>query len=155
MWFILKNKIVLLSASQQKYKMSLLFINGSIFSLFSVASFLVWDWCYSKIGGLRVQVLSSLHKNGGIYHVYCNFSLGFMRPIAVIFGIMRDGSLLTHSLASFNCFSLKTYFRMTPTLYQKRFKTNLILSKSSKFRVVRFLRLCSNLDLTSMWYKYF
>ena len=98
---------------------------------------------------LRVQDL--LHKTDGIYHVNFTFPPGFTYQTTVIFGKIRDGSLFIHSLASFNCLS-KNLFQKSANALSNMVKKNGFLSKRSKFRVVRTIRLCSN--FTSKWYKY-
>ena len=40
---------------------------------------------------LRVQMFS--HKTFRFFHVYCNFTLGYMCQITVIFGTLNEGSL--------------------------------------------------------------
>ena len=39
------------------------------------------------------------------FTVYCNFKIGFTCQITVIFGTLKDGSLLINTLASNICFS--------------------------------------------------
>ena len=73
----------------------------------------------------------------------------------VIFGTLKDGSLQINSFSI-----LKQLFQLQKHLqkWRQRFTKNGAnkpgsLSKSSKFRVVWTIRLCSN--FTSMWYKRF
>ena len=42
-----------------------------------------------------------------IFHVYCIFYSGFMCQTTVIFGIMKDGSIVLNTLASWNCFTCR------------------------------------------------
>ena len=51
------------------------------------------------------------HKAVGICHVYCNFKLGFTCRITVIFGTLKDGSLLINILASNICFRHRNMFQ--------------------------------------------
>ena len=81
-------------------------------------------------------------KKFRVYHVYFNFILGYMCRINVIFGILKDLSLLidhVNIFASDNCFSYKNIF-------QKRSKwrrcfvkiiDDTFLTKSWKFYIVR------------------
>ena len=57
---------------------------------------------------LRVRTFS--HKTFQVYHVYCNFILCYMCRITVIFGTLKDGSLLIDIFASNNCFSYRNIF---------------------------------------------
>ena len=62
---------------------------------------------------------------------------------------MKDGSLLIHSLASFNCFTLKNPLSKWRQHFTKNGLKNhgitlTFLSKSSKFRAVRTIRFSSN-----------
>ena len=59
---------------------------------------------YNDNTPLRVQALA-MHKTGGICHVYCIFKPGYTCQTTIIFRIMKDVSLLIHSLASINCFT--------------------------------------------------
>ena len=107
---------------------------------------------YSSCTSLNIlKGTSSLHKTDGIYlfSLLRTFHLVLCVRLFGIFGIMRDGSLLIHSLASFICFTFKTSFKMVPTLYQNLSK--MVLEKGSKFRVVLTIRFCSNFTI---WYKY-
>ena len=50
-------------------------------------------------------------KTFRVCHVYCNFKIGFTCRIAVIFGTLKDGSLLINTLASNICFSYGNMFQ--------------------------------------------
>ena len=50
-------------------------------------------------------------KTYEIFHVYCIFYSGFMCQTTVIFGIMKDGSLESNILASWNCFTCRNLFQ--------------------------------------------
>ena len=50
-------------------------------------------------------------KTYEIFHVYCIFYSGFMRQTTIIFGIMKDGSLVLNTLASLNCFTCRNLFK--------------------------------------------
>ena len=70
--------------------------------------------------------------------------------------VWNTESCIFDSLASNNCFSNRNVFQMGSTLDQKSYekkKKPYFWSKSSKFRVVRPIRFCSN--FIGMWYKYF
>ena len=58
---------------------------------------------------LRVQAF--FHKTVRVCHVYCNFKLGFTFRITIIFGTLKDGSLLINTLASNICFSYRNMFQ--------------------------------------------
>ena len=51
---------------------------------------------------LRVRAV--FHKTVRVCHVYCNFNIGFTCQITIIFGTLKDGSLLINTLASNICF---------------------------------------------------
>ena len=48
---------------------------------------------------LKLRVRAFFHKTVRVCHVYCNFKIGFMCRITVIFGTLKDGSLLINNLA--------------------------------------------------------
>ena len=77
---------------------------------------------------LRVRAV--FHKTVRVCHVYCNFKIGFTCRITVIFGTLKDGSLLINTLASNTCFSYRNMFQNGVDF----------LSKSSKFYLVRIIR---------------
>ena len=58
---------------------------------------------------LRVRTFSN--KTFRVYHVYSNFILGYICRITVIFGAMKDGSLLINMFASNNCFNYRNIFQ--------------------------------------------
>ena len=74
---------------------------------------------------------SSFHKTVGVCHVYCNFKLGYMCRVTVIFGTLKDGSLLINILASNICFSYRNIFQNGIDPLSKI--GGAFLSKSSKF----------------------
>ena len=96
---------------------------------------------------LRVRAV--FHKTVRVCHVYCNFKLGFTCRITVIFGTLKDGSLLM-SLASNICFSYRNMFQNGIDALSKI--VDAFLSKSSKFYLVRIIRKCS--DFASLWHKH-
>ena len=66
---------------------------------------------------------------------------------------MKDGSLLIHSLISFNCFSFRNLYQNgTNALSKMVIKKQVFLPKSTKFCIVPTIQFCSN--FTSMWSKY-
>ena len=58
---------------------------------------------------LRVRAV--FHKTVRVCHVYCNFKIGFTCRITIIFGTLKDGSLLINTLASNICFSYRNMFQ--------------------------------------------
>ena len=50
-------------------------------------------------------------KTYEIFHVYCIFYSGSMCQTTVIFGIMKDGSLVLNNLTSWNCFTCRNLFQ--------------------------------------------
>ena len=101
-----------------------------------------------KNSSLRVRAV--FHKTVRVCHVYCNFKLGFTCLITVIFGTLKDGSLLINTLASNICFSYRNMFQNGVDALSKIVDT--FLSKSSKFYLVRIIRKCSN--FASLWHKH-
>ena len=93
---------------------------------------------------------SGFHKTVRVCHVYCNFKIGFTCWITVIFGTMKDGSLLITTLASNICFSYRNMFQNGVDALSKI--VDAFLSKSSKFYLVRIIRKCSN--FASLWQKH-
>ena len=86
--------------------------------------------------GLRVQAF--FHRTVRVCHVYCNFKIGFTCRITVIFGTLKDGSLLINNLASNICFSYRNMFQNGVNALPKI--VDAFLSKSSKFHLVRIIR---------------
>ena len=89
-----------------------------------------------KIQTLRVRAV--FHKTFRVCHVYCNFKIGFTCRITVIFGTLKDGSLLINTLASKICFSYRNMFQNGVDALSKI--VDAFLSKSSKFYLVRIIR---------------
>ena len=85
-----------------------------------------------------------------VCHVYCNFKIVCTCRINVIFGTLKDGSLLINSLASNICFSYRNMFQNGVDALSKI--VDAFLSKSSKFHLVRIIRKCSN--FASLWHKH-
>ena len=57
----------------------------------------------TSLDHLRVRAV--FHKPAWVCHVYCNFKIDFTCRITVIFGTLKDESLLINTLASNICFS--------------------------------------------------
>ena len=57
-----------------------------------------------------LRVRAFFHKTVPVCHVWCNFNIGFMCRITVIFGTLKDGSRLINTLASNICFSYRNMF---------------------------------------------
>ena len=87
---------------------------------------------------LLLRVRAFFHKTVRVCHVNCNFKIGFTCRITVIFGTLKDGSLLNNTLASNNCFSYRNMFQNVVDALSKI--VDAFLSKSSKFHLVRIIR---------------
>ena len=87
---------------------------------------------------LALRVRAVFHKTVRVCHVYCNFKIGFTCRITVIFGTLKDGSLLINTLASNICFSYRNMFQNGVDALSKI--VDAFLSKSSKFYLVRIIR---------------
>ena len=88
-------------------------------------------WC-----NLRVRAF--FHETVRVCHVYCNFKIGFTCRITVVFGTLKDGSLLINSLPSNICFSYRNMFQNGVDALSKI--VDAFLSNSSKFHLVRIIR---------------
>ena len=100
-----------------------------------------WAKCTKKKSGNHFVVLrvrAFFHKTVRVCHVYCNFKIGFTCRITVIFGTLKDGSLLNNTLASNICFSYRNMFQNGVDALSKI--VDAFLSKSSKFHLVRIIR---------------
>ena len=106
------------------------------------------DLWHFDLKALRVRAF--FHKTVRACHVYCNFEIGFTCRITVIFGTLKDGSLLINTLTSNICFSYRNMFQNGADALSKI--VDAFLSKSSKFYLVRIIRLCSN--FASLWHKH-
>ena len=89
-----------------------------------------------RCGALRVRAF--FHKTGWVCHVYCNFKIGFTCRSTIIFGTLKDGSLLINTLASNICFSYRNIFQNGVDALPKIVDT--FLSKMSNFHLVRIIR---------------
>ena len=67
--------------------------------------------CYDFMNRSLKGYESFLHKTVRVCHVYCTFKIGFTCRITVIFGTLKDGSLLINTLASNICFSYRNMFQ--------------------------------------------
>ena len=85
-----------------------------------------------------LRVRAFFHKTVRVCHVYCNFKIGFTCWITVIFGTLKEGSLLINTLASNICFSYRNMFQNGVDALSKI--VDAFLSKSSKFHLVRIIR---------------
>ena len=97
-----------------------------------------------------LRVRAFFHKTVRVCHVYCNFKIGFTCRITVIFGTLKDGSLLINTLASNICFSYRNMFQNGVDALSKI--VDAFLPKSSKFHLVRIIRKCSN--FARVWHKH-
>ena len=115
----------------------------------AVVSMHEWANCScARLKMLRVRAV--FHKTVRVCHIYCNFKLGFTCRITVIFGTLKDGSLLINTLASNICFSYRNTFQNGVDASSKI--VDAFLSKSSKFYLVRIIRKCS--IFASLWHKH-
>ena len=78
------------------------------------------------------------HKTVRVCLVYCNFKMSFTCRITVIFGTLKDGSLLINTLASNICFSYRNMFQNGVDALSNI--VDAFLSKSSKFYLVWIIR---------------
>ena len=99
---------------------------------------------------IHLRVRAVFQKTVQVCHIYCNFKVGFMCRITVIFGTLKDGSLLINTIALNICFSYRIMFQNGVNALSKIVDT--FLSKSSKFCLVRIIRWCSN--FSSLWHKH-
>ena len=104
-------------------------------------------WIHS---GINLRVRAVFHKTVQVCHVYCNFKIGFTCQITIIFGTLKDASLLINTLASNICFSYRNMFQNGVDALSKI--VDAFLSKSSKFYLVWTIQWCSN--FTSLWHKH-
>ena len=58
-----------------------------------------------------LRVRAFFHKTVRVCLVYCNFKIGFTCRSTVIFGTLKDGSLLINTLASNICFTYRNMFQ--------------------------------------------
>ena len=91
---------------------------------------------WKRFRTLRVRAF--FHKTVRVCHVYSSFKIGFTCRITVIFGTLKDGSLLINTLASNICFSSRNMFQNGVDALSKI--VDAFLSKSSKFYLVRSIR---------------
>ena len=87
---------------------------------------------------VTLRVRAFFYKTFRVCHVYCNFKIGCTCRITVIFGTLKDGSLLINTLASNICFSYRNMFQNGVDALSKI--VDAFLSKSSKFYLVRIIR---------------
>ena len=78
------------------------------------------------------------HKTVRVCHIYCNYKIGSTCQITVIFGTLKDGSLLINTLASNIFFSYRNMFQNGVDALSKI--VDAFLSKSSKFYLVWIIR---------------
>ena len=88
---------------------------------------------------MSLRVRAFFHKTVRVCHVYCNFKIGFKCRITVIFGTLKDGSLLINTLASnIFFFGYRNIFQNGVDALPKI--VDAFLSKSSNFHLVRIIR---------------
>ena len=86
----------------------------------------------------HLKVRAFFHKTVRVCHIYCNLKIGFTCWITVIFGTLKDGSLLINTLASNICLSYRNMFQNGVGALSKI--VDAFLSKTSKFYHVRIIR---------------
>ena len=87
---------------------------------------------------IRLKGTSVFCKTVQVCNVYCNIKIAFTCRITVIFGTLKDGSLLINTLASNICFSYRNMFQNGVDALSK--VVDAFLSKSSKFYLVLIIR---------------
>ena len=104
----------------------------------SFIMFKVSQHAFKETKCLRVRAF--FHKTVRVGHVYCNFKIGFTCRITVIFGTLKDGSLLINTLASNTCFSYRNIFQngvdALPKIVDAFFVKNLKLSSISDYPIM-------------------
>ena len=111
-------------------------VNNFVETTSTVTSYTM-RWMHVEIY-LALRVRAFFHKTVRVCHVYCIFKIGFTCRITVIFGTLKDGSLLINTLASNICFSYRSMFQNGVDALLKI--VDAFLSKSSKFYLVRIIR---------------
>ena len=92
-----------------------------------------------RFKALRVRTVSKRHVRSSM------FTATFKLVSRVIFGTMKDGSLVINTLASFKCLTWRSLFwNGANDMSEMVNMINGFLSKSSKLCVVRIMRFCSN-----------
>ena len=116
------------------------FLSLFIYSLIDILFFCVCNnySLHENVNLASLRVRAFFHKTVRVCHVYCNFKIGFTCRITVIFGTLKDGSLLINTLASNICFSYRNMFQNGVDALSKI--VDAVLSKSSKFHLVRIIR---------------
>ena len=99
---------------------------------------------------VTLRVRAVFHKSVQVCHIYCNFKLGFTCRITVIFGKLKDESLLINTLASNICFSYTNMFQNGVDALSKI--VDAFLPKCSTFYLVQIIPKCSN--FASLWHKH-
>ena len=64
---------------------------------------LIWNQINLKFRNTKsvyLRVRAFFHKTVRVCHIYCNFKIGFTCRITIIFGTLKDGSLLINTLFS-------------------------------------------------------
>ena len=108
------------------------------------------DFVMSRIPKVQFKGTNSHQKTCEIFHVYCIFYSGFMCQTTVIFGIMKDESLVLNPLASWNCFTCRNLFQNGANNMSEWLSCETAFcKKSSKFCIVRIIRFGSN--FASLW----
>ena len=107
------------------------FSKFSHMAFFAKRKLVFWPPCWNE---------TFFHKTFRVYHVYCNFILGYMCRTTVIFGTLKDESLLINMFASNNYFSNMNIFQNgTDTLSKNRwrlFDTKLQILSSSDYSIM-------------------
>ena len=96
-----------------------------------------------------LRVPTFFHQTFGVYHVYCNFILGYICRITLNFGTLKDGRLLINIFAVSNCFRDRNIFQNDVDSLSKIDDT--FLTKSWTLHLIQIIQLCSN--FASLWYR--
>ena len=107
----------------------------TIYFFMKFAQFEGWTlWYIMKVssqGVVYLRLRSLFVKTDWVCHVWCNFYPGYTCRTIVIFGTLKDDSLLINNLESNNCFSHGNVFQNVVNTLSKM--VNHFLSKSSVF----------------------
>ena len=87
---------------------------------------------------LRVHVRAFSHKTFWVYHVYSNFILGYMCRITVIFGTVKDGSLLIFLHQTIVTISYRNIFQNDVDVLSKI--DDAVSIKRCRFYLIRIIR---------------
>ena len=129
-------------AGQSVYRSSTMMEGSSFWPVFMFYCLLIWGTkghSWFRVGnGVALRVQAFWHKIFWVYLVYCNFILGYMCWITLIFGTLKDWSDLIDIFSSSNCFSYRNIFQNGVEALSKI--KDAFLTKSCKFYLVQIIR---------------